>query len=356
MSDNSSKQPLVRFGKSNQGYLEQKSFFFDLASNDRIIADNRRVTELYRQQPRRDRCKACDGLIEKISFAKHGIDYLICPWCGHVNGAHQDTDAFCQAVYADDGGTAMATIYQEEDRKAFQKRVADIYQPKAAFLFDALSHAGQAPKDLRYADLGAGSGFFVSALETQGAATVTGYEVSSRQVEQADQMLGQGRVRNASIEDLTEIAGSAEADVFSLIFVLEHLQNPREMLRQLAANPHIQYAYISVPLFGAGCYLEAAAPNVAERGLAYTHTHVFTPDSLLRLGHEFGFESIGEWWFGGDMFDLLRSVAIRLKQDPALSEMADMWTDRVAPALDDMQLALDTRKLCSEVHMLFKIK
>ena len=356
MSDDLKKQPLVRFGKSNQGYLEQKSFFFDLASNDKIIADNERVTELYKQQPLRERCKACNSRIKKISFAKHGIDYLICPDCSHVNGAHQDTDAFCRAVYADDGGTAMAAIYKEEDKKAFQKRVADIYQPKAAFLFDALRHDGQAPEELAYADLGAGSGFFVNALVNQSAGTVSGYEVSSRQVEQATQMLGEGCVLNASIEQLTEITGGAKADVFSLIFVLEHLQNPREIFHKLATNPHARYAYISVPLFGAGCYLEAAAPSVAERILAYTHTHVFTENSLLNLGREFGFESIGEWWFGGDMFDLLRGVTIRLKQDPTLSGMADMWAERVAPALDDMQLALDKRKLCSEVHMLFKIK
>ena len=54
------------------------------------------------------------------------------------------------------------------------------------------------------------------------------------------------------------------------------------------------------------------------------------------------------------MVDLYRSVLVKLQADPSTAGAADHLEARLRPAIDDLQLALDRRKLSSEVHMLLE--
>ena len=99
-------------------------------------------------------------LSEQTHFVKLGVSYTICSCCGHLNGANQDTESFCNAVYASNDGKSYARNYSASDIEAYRSRVRDIYLPKARFLEDALIAEGRDPSALSYADLGAGSGYF----------------------------------------------------------------------------------------------------------------------------------------------------------------------------------------------------
>ena len=64
---------------------------------------------------------------------------------------------------------------------------------------------------------------------------------------------------------------------------------------------------------------------------------------------------IAAWWFGADMMDLMRMVAVRLAQSPDTVGMVDKWHQMMGPTLDGLQLEVDKRHLSSEVHTLLAI-
>lgn len=344
---------LVRYGKPSGDLLKHKVSFFE--QNDMHREESVRVAKLYTQQPRRTRCKCCDGSLGDVSFTKLEIDYIICARCGHLNGAHQDTEAFCQGVYTEDGG-GHREIYDAKSKADYRSRTRDIYIPKAKFLADALIACGEIPEGLSYADLGAGSGHFVAALRRCGMDSVRGFETSEAQVDLANRMIGDDRIESCDLNEIVHIAKMVNAQVLSLVHVLEHLREPRELLACLKENTSIKYLFMAVPLFSPSVYFEMIFPTVFHRNLACGHTHLYTDSSLDWLCREFGFERVAEWWFGTDVVDWYRSVMIRLRQEPETANMADDWAALWAPAIDGMQLELDRRHMSSEVHMLLRIE
>ena len=343
---------MIRFGKSAGPLLAHKADFF--SSNEELLAEGNRIGTIYMQQPRRAACKACNAPMEGPSFVKQGIEYIVCDNCGHLNGAYEDTTAFCDAVYTSDDGTAYSKNYSAADEAAYRARVRDIYIPKANFLREALTEQGETPESLTYADFGAGSGYMVAAMREAGCADTIGYEVSRAQVELADAMIAPGAVMQHGLDDSTGLAEKNKADVVTMIGVLEHLQAPREMLAAIAANSNFRYLFISVPLFSPCVMLEAVFPNVMQRQLSAGHTHLFTESSLDALCAEFGMSRVAEWWFGTDVVDMFRSVAVELERNEDNNTLLPLWRNMLTPAIDDMQAALDSRKLASEVHMLLK--
>jgi 2-polyprenyl-3-methyl-5-hydroxy-6-metoxy-1,4-benzoquinol methylase len=342
----------ARFGKAAGPMLRHKASFF--ASNDALLHNTHQIAELYVRQPPRTQCKNCDAPLSQPDFAKLGISYSFCTVCGHLNGAAEDTDPFCNAIYADDGGKTYATNYSASDVDAYWARVRDIYVPKAQFLQDALLAEGCDPCALSYADLGAGSGYFLAAVLERGFPHVIGYDVSAAQVELANRMLRGSPVRRHQLGEMVTIAATVEADVVSLIGVIEHVQHPRELLAALRANSHVCYIFLSVPLFSPCVFFEMVFPTIFNRQLSGGHTHLYTESSLKWMCQHHGLTRVAEWWFGTDMLDLYRSVLVRLTQQPETSAVAKKWTAAFRDAIDELQLVLDKRRLSSEVHLLLK--
>ncbi len=341
---------MIRFGKSAAALFAHKQRYF--SENAQLLAEGRATAALYAAQPRRERCKCCDHPLGEAAFAKHGIAYALCTRCGHLNGLHQDSPEFCAAIYAEKGGSDYAKAYSAADRAAYWARVRDIYLPKAEFLRDAIA-AEETPQNLAVADFGAGAGYFVAALRELGI-NAEGYEVSAALVEQADAYLGQGAVRRHALADALSLAAAARAPIVSMIGVLEHVVAPRQLLHVLRGNRNVRYLYISVPLFSPCVFFELAFPAVFQRHLSGGHTHLFTERSIDWMCGEFGMTRIAEWWFGGDVMDLFRAVSVELRQRDDTAEACALWTEMLAPAIDDVQLALDKRRLASEVHMLLR--
>ena len=290
---------MLRFGKSAGPLLTHKQSFF--TDNAEFLAEGHRIARVYTNQPRRTTCKCCRATLGAVSFSKHGIDYHICGKCGHLNGAHEDTDAFCGEIYTENSGQKYARNYGAADREAYDRRVRDIYLPKAEFLRDALLAENISPDNLSYADFGAGSGYFVAAMRALNWKNVTGYEVSEAQIALADAMMEPDSVRRHDMADIVNLAHTADCDVLSMIGVLEHLQNPREVLAAMRDNPRIRHFYMSVPLFSPCVFFEMIFPEIFHRQLSAGHTHLFTESSLNWLFDEFGMKRRSEWWFGTDM-------------------------------------------------------
>ena len=183
-----------------------------------------------------------------------------------------------------------------------------------------------------------------------------GHEVSATQVALANDMAGEELVEMHALDETVALAGQLQANVVSLIGVLEHLQQPRQLLAALRSNPSVSYVYISVPLFSPSVFFELAFPEVMQRHLSGAHTHLYTESSLEWTCREFSLRRMAEWWFGSDIVDLYRGILIRLAQNEATAESAAIWQEMLKPAVDGMQESLDSRRLSSEVHMLLKFE
>jgi SAM-dependent methyltransferase len=343
---------MIRFGKSSDALLQHKQAFFE--ENESLRTEGLRAADIYTAQPRRSACKCCTAAIGPVAFTKQGIEYHICENCGHLNGSYEDTDAFCAALYTEDNGRRYARNYKTSDRQAYLRRVEDIYLPKAEFLRDGLVAHGVDPTDLRFADFGAGSGYFVAAMRRLEWQKAIGFEVSKEQVELADEMIEKDAVRQCDLSEIVSIAGEIECDVISMVGVLEHLQQPREVLAAIKQNRSIRYIYLSVPLFSPCVFLELIFPRVFQRQLTAGHTHLFTDSSLDWVCREFELTRIAEWWFGTDMVDLMRSVSVELALESNADTMSIRWLELFGPVVDELQIALDRHKLSSEVHMLLE--
>lgn len=342
------------FGKPSASWLKAKKWFFD---EDKMLRDESlSIASIYAAQPKRKACKNCGANLGEKVFTKHGIDYCVCVNCTHLNGMHEDTDSFCQALYGEEKTDIFSQMYSADDLEAFKDRRDLIYRPKADFLLDALRESGEKVEDLTYDDFGAGTGYFVSALKEAGCEKVTGYEVSQNQVETANRMLGPDSLITHDLHEMTTLIRNSQADVLSLVFVLEHVQNPREILQAISDNKKLRYAFIAIPLFSPSSFIELAFQQFAPRHLTNGHTHLYTKKSFEHILNEFGFSPTAEWWFGADIIDFYRMIWMQISSDPDSKGAEAMWEEMLLPVIDDMQLALDKAKIPSEVHMVVKLR
>ncbi len=345
-------EKIVKFSKPSGVMFEHKKSFFE--ENDTSLKAEQDLAKLYLEQPQRTHCKNCNDALGEVVFVKMDIPYAICTKCTHVNGLHEDTDEFCQKVYVDDGGDAYGVTYGSADKAAYSKRVADIYTPKAKFLKEVLQANGHNPEVLRYADLGAGAGYFAAGMLEAGLKNVTSYEVSPMLVKLSQAMRPDVDMMLVGLEDEVSLAQTIDADVVSLIGVLEHVRHPREVLAALRDNPHVKYIFMLVPMFSPSVFLELAFPNVAPRLLGVEHTHLYTEKSIEYFAKEFGMRSVGEWWFGADMMDLYRCLMVTVTDNPTNKAVGPTLAHMMVPMIDSLQGAVDHSKLCSEVHMVLK--
>jgi hypothetical protein len=343
-----------RYGKSNLPLLLQKSSFFE--KNDFLAKNQKKIAILYKQQPKRLNCKNCETRLGSVpDFSKDGIEYIFCDCCHHLNGMHEDTEDFCESLYTADSGEDYAkTYYKVDNLDKYNYRTGSIYIPKAEFLYTSLMESGVNPNGLEYFDFGAGSGYFISALNKIGLTKISGCDVSKSQVEFGNTMLGKKLLHLHNMLEATSILQKCTAQVISMIGVLEHIRNPREVLSALKDNSNMKYLFILVPTFSLTVFLEMISPEVFHRQLHEGHTHLYTKESLSHLCKEFGFEIISEWWFGTDMVDLFRHISVALQKQKCSKKLIELWRQGFIPLLDAMQLEMDKQHSSSEVHMLLK--
>ena len=188
-------------------------------------------------------------------------------------------------------------------------------------------------------------------LKKIGLKTIYGIDVSKIQIELGNAMLGEKLLSSHELDDTVKTLKETKAQVISMIGVLEHLQSPREMLKEIQDNNNIKYLYISVPLFSLSVYLEILSPKIFHRQLSSAHTHLYTEDSLLYMCKEFGLRKIAEWWFGTDIVNLYRDIYVTLEQTKSSKKIMKKWQRDFIPIIDAMQLEIDKKHFSSEVHM-----
>lgn len=346
---------MEKFGKSNKGYIAGKGFFFDHDANQIWLDRVRKISEVYCRQPKRTGCVVCSRPFGEAFFSNFGASFYICSECGHLNGEYEDTNELAEFIYGEIGAGGTSDVYSAVDEQEYFDRVDEIYLPKVEFLCDAILADGKDPMNLHFVDLGAGGGHFVAALRKKGLVRSNGYETSRFLVDEANRLIKDNALIQNEIGAIYEIAENVETDVLCMIFALEHIVDLKRFLTAVRANKHIKYFYFPVPMFSASVLMEVMFPETMPRTLGLGHTHLFSDNSLRHLCEEFDFKRIAEWWFGGNAVDIYRYLSMRLVGKKHQAQMQQAWAEVMDQLADDFQLAMDKRKMSSEIHILCSI-
>lgn len=332
---------LVKFSKESSAVIKNKQSFFN--ENLKHLEYVRGVNGLYKQQPPRVNCKTCDHPLGKPSISVHGVDYVVCGNCGHLNGVHEDSRDFAEVIY----NAAEGKNYSQNYKDDYFNRVVDIYKPKVEFLSEAL--ALQKVSNFSITDVGCGGGHFVAACE-QLNISCTGYDTNLELIRLGSEMLTDNRVEVSELDDIADVIRSVETPVVSLIGVLEHLMDPLSALSAFKESK-ANYLYLQVPLFSFSVLLESANPDVFPRQLNAGHTHLYTRESLSYLQKKLGFKTAGEWWFGTDVVDLFRHLLIKSQVDE--DERKGLVHRLLGQHIDDLQSVFDRSRNCSGVNLVW---
>lgn len=300
----------------------------------------------YISQAAREECKVClAALPQDGGFSSHGVEYVKCAECQHLNGRYQDGETFWSQMYTG-ASRDYSELYLGSD---FEERVREIYSPKLDFLLEVIP-GGELDSIL---DIGCGAGFFVEAALERGV-DAEGIDVNQAMIVAGNDKIGQLRGKRplelVSGSDFSHRIERSRAQVLSAIGVIEHLSDLQEFYRAFRASD-FQYLSFSFPMFSLSAAIEHAFPSVAPRHLQGEHTHLFSEESLHRIYEILNVEPVAEWRFGTDFMDLFRSL-ISSATESGGSDLVDDLSLRMAPCIDDLQAVLDRAHYCSEIHVL----
>jgi SAM-dependent methyltransferase len=333
-----------KYSKSSTFYLPTKSDFF--SANADLLNKALKQNKFYSTQPKRDLCKLCGANIQaSVDFVSHGVGYVFCDDCNHLNGIYEDTKTFVENLYMSDAGVEYASNYIDEH---FEKRVEDIYLPKVDFLVNTLP-----PKVNNILDVGCGSGYFVYAALIRNLKAV-GLDVSKTMVEfgnsQIERLIKTSPLLSEEEDGFFEAIKKTDADVISAIGVIEHLREPQRFFDAFKQSK-ATYLYYSVPMFSLSVVLENVSDDIFPRQLSGGHTHLFTEDSIVKMNQIIGVSSIGEWRFGTDFMDLYRHLMIKMDAKNVSQKMINFLHDGFGSKIDELQNILDSNHACSEIHV-----
>ena len=170
---------LKKFSKTLKDIFSIKSDF--LSENQRLLDQSLNINKKYNDQEIRKRCKICATKLEtNADIRNHGVGYVICRNCNHLNGQKEDTYEFTMELYAEDSGANYSRNYLTE----YKARIDNIYTPKIQFLIDSLRVIGISKESISLNDYGCGGGHLVNAGEAKGI-SCTGFDISKDLIELA---------------------------------------------------------------------------------------------------------------------------------------------------------------------------
>ena len=335
----------IKYSKPlTDNFLKIKESFYN--ENKQNVKKAKKVASFYIKQKIRKKCIICFSKIGNPVIINLGIGYSICDKCGHLNGERENTIEFNNWYYSNKKGKNYSSVYNHN----YSLRVKNIYEPKVNFLLECLKK-NKFKEQLEILDIGSGTGCFLKALENK-KIKANGYEPNEMMVNFGISKLKSNKLRIINLGEEKKIIVNSNANVLSMIGVLEHVKDPIETLK-IYKKSNIKYLYLSLPLFSLSCFLENIFPNIYPRQLSLGHNHLFTHRSINYFVKKFKFKIIGEWWFGQEISDLYRSITNSrdTKNEKAYNHLLKEY---LADNINEIQSIIDKKKQSSEVHLLLK--
>ena len=180
-----------------------------------------------------------------------------------------------------------------------------------------------------------------------------GYDPNLQLIKLGNKFIKINKIFCKEIDNCKNEIISSKHNVLSAIGVLEHLENPIEMIK-LFQKSNKKYLYISVPLFSLSVFIENVFNQIYPRHLGGPHTHLYSKKSLEFIAKKFKLKIIGEWWFGTDFPDLYRSLLLSLNYKD--KEFINYFNKIFLKNINKFQSIIDKEKFCSEAHLIFEKK
>ncbi|MDA7721054.1 class I SAM-dependent methyltransferase [Alphaproteobacteria bacterium] len=343
-----------KYSKSVLPYIKHKSHL--LGGNPESIEKAEKINKSYTSGPRRLNCKMCGVSIDEteVSFRSHGVGYLFCTRCCHLNGEALETHKFVSELYAEDSGTNYSSQYLKED---WLHRVDWVYRPKMNFLLEALTNVENIlVDDISILDVGCGSGGFSFVANDLGL-DVVGVDVNQELVKIGNQiteeLVGKRFLNQIDIERFYDEIAQSKQKVVCALGVIEHLLEP-DLFFEAFKQSQSEYLYYLVPMFSFSTILEVAFPEKFPRVLSGGHTHLFTEESIAGLHKNWDLKSIGEWRIGLDAADLVGVVNQSLTKNEESKSLSKVFEKKILGFVDDLQQVFDKNHFCSELHCVVK--
>jgi SAM-dependent methyltransferase len=236
----------------------------------------------------------------------YGFHYLECRQCRHLYCSNPPEIGMVENLYTGDENSAKRSLQTQIylDPENYETRTAHIAAPKVDFVGKYL----QPTPGGRWIDIGSGAGETLVAAERAGWQPI-GIESDPDECAFA-RARGLTVVRQfVTVDNVKTLLDGAR--VVSLFNVLEHLENPREMLSCIAESVEPGcLVVIEVPHHPSISSLSNCLfPGMSCRHIIPPdHLHVFSDASLRRMTAASALAPVGIWYFGQDYYDIISSA------------------------------------------------
>ena len=292
-------------------------------------------------------CPVCESPDRKQYTEVFSFIFYNCNSCNHLYSGLVPSEEALKSLYAEVDGDSEVELTQREiytNEKYYEKRLNEIAYPKAKFASDNIQDRGL------WIDLGAGIGDLLLSAKKLGWDTL-GYESDKVQVQFA---IDKGVKMVEKYLDLSQIIPELKsAKIISLINVLEHLENPKETVKNISKSlSKGAYFLFEVPRFPSissfanKCFPETSARNIYSPD----HLHLFSDNSIKFILDDAGFEIKSSWYFGQDIYELFGNVACKGKIE------LNSTFHNILPLINDIQKVVDSNNLSDTMLMLVQKK
>ncbi|MFH0883559.1 MAG: class I SAM-dependent methyltransferase [bacterium] len=303
-------------------------------------------------RPMREVCILCGGSLTSGERMNHrGLEYVFCPRCEHLQTRLLPPPGY---PTSNEGGITFDSVYPPLDENEFRSRRDRIYAPKLEWALGLAGEMGKTRDEmlgLRWVEIGCGAGYFLSALQEQGAETIMGLEAESELVERANAKLVGNPVLHWDRSPHL-VLSEHPADIYTAFFVMEHIENAGEFFRAFAKTAPGTLLLFSVPAFGLSALLDNVFEGVHARMLdGAVHTQLYTDSSVgyaLRIA---GCRAVGEWVFGADSIAFIEHLRYSLI-DKMEEGRLRIISEKLQQLMDPLQVLVDRLRFADERHVL----
>lgn len=309
----------------------------DIASHQRDLA-----LSLLPTRKRVQSCPICQGDRTGSFAVIFDFSYRECLCCGHIFCSTPPTEDALRSLYKTQPQTtpsAQRSVYL--DPQLFATRVEMIGMPKAQYISSLLPRG-------EWVDVGCGSGEILFAAKSMGWA-VRGVESDAAEADFARQRGLDVMEMFIDKDNADQIAGNA--DVVSLVNVLEHVADPSALLLALAGPLKAGAAMVlevprhpSLSSLCSVCFPELAARHIYPPD----HLHIFTERSMECLLETAGLSVVSAWFFGQDFHEALLCLSSHSRQPTG------PWVAAIHESSNSVQRTLDTRGLSDTMLVVAK--
>lgn len=256
-------------------------------------------------------CPLCQSNERTFIKKIYSFNYEECLGCGVLYVSNPPTNLELRKAYESEYYTKSNKLLLAND-EIIDYRVTQIFEPKIDFVIGEMS---KKRKYKTWLDIGCGVGEALYVAKKRGF-EVRGIEANEMEAKYAENKFDVKVYRdylNANNREL--LAGNC--DVISLFSVLEHVDNPPELLHEVSAvQGKGDILVIEVPKWPSlSCLSQIAFPNQINRMLhPPLHLFMFPILTLKDLVEKHSYKVKSVWFFGQDIYELFSTLNLNLSE------------------------------------------